>query len=692
MAISRMQMNRQLYAGGGIMDVTPREKFGLGSSLKKFVRKIIPNEVADIATKAAPFVAPFNPLLAAGMAGIGGFDQSGSISDSLKRGILTYGGGQAARYLGGAGFQQGVNPFAGADFSQGIMSGLGSLGSSPIGTTTGLKLGQYPMFGGPQAVPEGTYLPTDFATEALPLEQATSNLAKATGEVTKRTFTDISKDLFSGDFTKMGNAAKELGGKALKAVYTDKEGSLDKMALAGTIAGVGSYLEARKLAEDAGLVDEGEEYTEEMYNADKQVYADKYAKYLTPEAFGLKDGGRIGYANGSGISSIKLEDKDYNFMDLIDKEGEEDYYIKKAEELDRKYNPQNYTQILPKEKPMDQYMLNEIMSERGMNTLSEETRDEAMKMYAERAFKKGQISEAEYNEIMGYKKGGRVGYKDAGFTTIEDLGIEREEIEPKFEYNLEDFNLLQEMPKVMVMDKEGKTRIVPENVAERLGLNVIMDSFDTEQILRSENKAKGGRVGYKIGSKPKEDEEGIMSVKMEMEDEDKENMMMADAPGITFTTSEKSYLFKTLAGQGGSDRSFTMPQLYGILNNPNTPTNIGDAKALKAFLKMKGFKTGGRVQYAMGSPEQNAMAASEVSGIPLNINPAGATELDMRDTGGFVPPVGVKEKADDIPAMLSNNEFVFTAKSVKEMGDGDVNKGAQRMYAMMKKLENGGRV
>ena len=52
MAISRSLMNRQLRANGGIMDVTPRENFGLGSSLKKFVRKIIPNEVAEIATKA----------------------------------------------------------------------------------------------------------------------------------------------------------------------------------------------------------------------------------------------------------------------------------------------------------------------------------------------------------------------------------------------------------------------------------------------------------------------------------------------------------------------------------------------------------------------------------------------------------------------------------------------------------------
>jgi hypothetical protein len=102
---------------------------------------------------------------------------------------------------------------------------------------------------------------------------------------------------------------------------------------------------------------------------------------------------------------------------------------------------------------------------------------------------------------------------------------------------------------------------------------------------------------------------------------------------------------------------------------------------------------GGRIGYARGdSAEDNAMQAAGVMGLPLNQNPAGITELDLRETGGFIPPVGVKEKADDIPAMLSNNEFVFTADAVRGMGDGDVNKGAQRMYDMMKRLENGGRV
>ena len=62
-------------------------------------------------------------------------------------------------------------------------------------------------------------------------------------------------------------------------------------------------------------------------------------------------------------------------------------------------------------------------------------------------------------------------------------------------------------------------------------------------------------------------------------------------------------------------------------------------------------------------------------------------EIDYRDGGGYVPPIGKKERADDIPAMLSNNEFVFTANAVRNAGGGDVKKGANKMYALMKHLE-----
>ena len=69
----------------------------------------------------------------------------------------------------------------------------------------------------------------------------------------------------------------------------------------------------------------------------------------------------------------------------------------------------------------------------------------------------------------------------------------------------------------------------------------------------------------------------------------------------------------------------------------------------------------------------------------------GGMEKDYRQEGGFVP-IGRKEKADDVPARLSKNEFVFTADAVKAAGGGDIDEGAQRMYNVMKNLEAGGEI
>ena len=54
--------------------------------------------------------------------------------------------------------------------------------------------------------------------------------------------------------------------------------------------------------------------------------------------------------------------------------------------------------------------------------------------------------------------------------------------------------------------------------------------------------------------------------------------------------------------------------------------------------------------------------------------------------------MGRMERADDVPARLSKNEFVFTADAVRNAGDGDMNQGAEVMYNMMKNLEAGGEV
>ena len=88
-------------------------------------------------------------------------------------------------------------------------------------------------------------------------------------------------------------------------------------------------------------------------------------------------------------------------------------------------------------------------------------------------------------------------------------------------------------------------------------------------------------------------------------------------------------------------------------------------------------KKGGRANLALGTMPTDQEQG--LGGLPI--------EADMRYTGGFMP-YGEKEKADDVPARLSKNEFVFTADAVRAAGGGSVQKGAQKMYNTMKALES----
>ena len=83
-----------------------------------------------------------------------------------------------------------------------------------------------------------------------------------------------------------------------------------------------------------------------------------------------------------------------------------------------------------------------------------------------------------------------------------------------------------------------------------------------------------------------------------------------------------------------------------------------------------------------GSMAEGGRIGAEEGGL-MNL---GGIEMDLRG-GGFVP-IGVAEKADDVPARLSKNEFVFTADAVRAAGGGSVDRGADLMYKTMKQLEN----
>jgi hypothetical protein len=209
-----------------------------------------------------------------------------------------------------------------------------------------------------------------------------------------------------------------------------------------------------------------------------------------------------------------------------------------------------------------------------------------------------------------------------------------------------------------------------------------------------EYSANGGRIGYNTGSEGPNDlysrsykrvmelmDEGYdfgSAVKKYMEEEkERENKSYGGRIGYDGGTDFQ----KWLEGKQKFDQGQNAEQLYKEYLEDKRRQKVAEQKTMAA--------NGGRIGYAFGDVVDQA---SGIMGLPQRVNQAGVKELDLRDSGGFIPPVGVKEKADDIPAMLSNNEFVFTADAVRNMGDGNVNKGAQRMYDMMKYLEKGGRV
>jgi hypothetical protein len=635
MTIGRMQMNRQLYGLGSYFPPeNGREKFGLGSKLKKFVRNIIPNEVADIAVKAAPFVAPFNPLLAGYMAGIGGFDQTGSIGSSLKRGLLTYGGGQLARGIGGAGFQEGFNPFSNVSFSGGIMSGLGQTFTSPVSGA--------PMFGQAQFAPDPNQL-----TEAQTYlqDQAATNLGSTTDVVKQlsqtpaksRGYMDITKDLFSGDFTKMGSAAKELGGKALKDIYTNpvrnKEGKiidtqLDKSALLATLVTIPSYLDAKKAADEAGL----EEFDEAAYNAERDKYMSKYQGNLPPSAFGIEskaNGGRIGYALGnlvrsSGVAqpvSATMSAGDVSSGSFSGGSGLGGMFAKLIQnnpEVRQMFTQQLNTQPMTAQQPIAAQRFNDFIDENNDGI----------------------------DDRLQAANGGRIGYGDGTKPSAEENTPSQEIIDRR-------------IAQIKDMSKRG---------ADIDTIKSITGASD-QMIKDVLGQANGGRIGYRQGT-PRE---GIVSLT------DEDSGVIYRDPDTEEPITKEEFLRRT---QEDEDRQYMSPtdQGSGVIyrNEKGEPITKNEwlrltSEAPSITLPEKKAK-GGRMGYAMGSE------------VPVRRNEGGITELDYRNTGGFVP-IGVKEKADDVPAMLSKNEFVFTADAVRAAGGGSVQKGAQKMYNTMKMLE-----
>jgi len=207
--------------------------------------------------------------------------------------------------------------------------------------------------------------------------------------------------------------------------------------------------------------------------------------------------------------------------------------------------------------------------------------------------------------------------------------------------------------------------------ADPMQIDRFVESQMSEYTAKQE-LAYGGRAGFEEG--------GGEFMTMEELQENYPGMTVnegGDEPSNLMQLIQKYYTFKEAAP--GVDKE-TREYMYDILKNEAEAEGV----SLNELVRFSEEQ----------SPIYNTREGKMGGGMPTGImkaNQAGVMERDYRETGGFVP-VGIKEKADDVPAMLSKNEFVFTADAVRGAGNGDVENGAQKLYTIMKTLENGGRV
>ena len=402
------------------------------------------------------------------------------------------------------------------------------------------------------------------------------------------------------------------------------------------------------------------------------------------EAYGYKTGGRVGYAYGD-IALHKDKDKNKkrkrkrkfdtkkkkwildeegsyeDFTDSLDAAQEgleilEEQKIKplpiRELRLARGGDVDDEVMEFDEEIITPDYLMKEEGVEIGEQVSSPDRMDELNSLSMDLFGKPlGELNEIQMEMLMNFAS------QQASAYTQDELDM----------YENYKYNMNEQMPGMPIMDIDDFLRM--ELGADRLGVatgglmalnpNDDVEIMDAEEIITPEYlmKEEGVEIGPMAGG-------GNRGWRAQMLAEE----LAEEQYGMEFydLTQKQQMEIYTIAldmiDTGGMKKG-------GPVKKPRVKSiGVGKAKDYPGIKKILEMNKKGRKRYADGGL--------------MNL---GGNEMDLRG-GGFVP-LGAKERADDVPARLSKNEFVMTADAVRGAGGGSVQKGADLMYNQMKQLE-----
>jgi len=235
------------------------------------------------------------------------------------------------------------------------------------------------------------------------------------------------------------------------------------------------------------------------------------------------------------------------------------------------------------------------------------------------------------------------------------------------------------------------------------------EQFAQQGFYLPQNAANGGRIGYADGMMVEEEDEmlGLPTLRRR----GFANGEMVEAEGPQLPPEAEKFLrqeYQKYVAQGGDlsypeFKQLVLQQASGEQGPEQEEIMTTESETVQTEPQMPMMMAGGGAVPGSNVPGYTTPVGYNKfdyrsGGVPTRVGAEegglmnlGGMEKDYRAEGGFVP-IGKREKADDVPARLSVNEFVFTADAVRNAGGGDIDKGAEVMENLMNNLESGGKV